>query len=173
MTDHNMKWVLALSNIKAALVGDVLCVELRGRFTAPRLSACLYRLRDAVARSDYGALVVNVMGARIQVTARELAGLWHGPEVCPLAARPCAVVFNAEAVHANAVYTALAKRLAGGQPAVIMGAFEGVFLLDATTWADARARTYRAEVARREIRANSPGSSDTPRRKRANGRDRA
>ena len=150
MSEPNPRYILASSAIQAAFVNDVLCVQLSGDFTCARLKACLRRLRTATEGSDYGALVLNTMGARLGLSAQELAHLW-GDEACPLAARPCAVVYDSslEGARTSAFYEALGRMLAAGQPARLMGAFSGWLLPDALHWAAHRAVGYRLEMDRR------------------------
>ena len=169
MSDHSPRWVLDTPAIRAGLVQDVLCVELRGRFTASRLTASLVRLRAAMKQRDYGALIINVMRASLNANSAQLAALWQAPKDCPLAARPCAIVYDAHKVGTDGLYEALAMRLADGQPAVIMGAFDVGLLMDATSWAARRALNFRDEAARREMRASAHRTSDKPLRKPATG----
>jgi hypothetical protein len=164
--------LLVTPALEAGIVGDVLCVQVTGRFTLPRLRANLERLRKATQRTDYGALVLNAMGARMDVSVAELATIW-GNEGCPLAARPCAVVYDANRPQAREFCEALGMLLASGSPARVLGAFGGSLLADATTWAAERARGYRLEAARRGTRASSRASSDRPARKRGPGPDPA
>lgn len=173
MPNQSPRWVLDVPALRAGLVGDVLCVELRGRFTAPRLHASLRRLRGSMERRDYGALIVNVMRARIHAMPEELAELWREPGNCPLAARPCAVVYDAMQPGATGLYETLGKMLAGAEPAAILGAFDAGLLMDATDWARKRARNYRAEVARRETRASARATSDRASQKPSIGRRRS
>lgn len=167
MSDHELRHVLDRKHIKASLFGDVLCVELRGHIGARRLHVCMQRLRGATAKSKYGALVVNVIGAHMAITLMELHALWMAHEGSALAMRPIAVVYDAKGPEVGPFLRALARRLAGSQPAAIMGVFAAGPLVDATAWAEARALNLRAELARRETRANSLASSDKPTRKRA------
>jgi hypothetical protein len=122
---------------------------------------------------DYGSLIINVMRAQLDANSAELAALWHGPEECPLAARPCAVVYDARMPHSGGLYAQLSMRLANGQPAVVMGAFDASLLMDATTWASHRAANFRDEAARRETKATARKSSDKSGQKRGSGPHRA
>lgn len=168
MHDHPARWILDHPAIRAHLVGSVLSVELLGRYTPLRLHVFLALLRKRLGTTDYWALVIDAHGADMAISEEQLAALWQAEE-CPLAVRPCAVVFDDRRPGAREFYERLGVALAYGLPPRLIGAFEGALMAAAVHWAQARAENFRSERARREARASSRASSGKPKRKRGSG----